>query len=358
MERTSRQQLWKSMGGDLSEKQAELANTYDMPWSPASSKRNDKGKEKAVIKTASVLTEDDLLKMAFEADTCDASSTPDTNDGSPVLGENPTSQPQPKVLKPTVDVTDKEAPKAVTQKTASRYALPLIGKYPLDTYGQVKQASAYFNEWQVRMTPEMRREYCVNMVKRAHELSIPVSGLAARYGSECYASPEQIKVAMDARRTVLHAGMDPLRGVASEDTDTEVLNKLAEAQPGLMPDNFAAALGAFDQATGLDEFYGGDVPDPYFSTFQKAAAVEVEQELETDPKDSILIGNEYLTRRELVSFSKNSTDQILKRFGEDFSTEFLKDPNTIFDSLPRDQKLVLMNMAQSHHAQGNSASKS
>jgi len=398
-ERTTRMQLWKDMDGNLTEKKSELAGTYDMPLSPSDKRKNGKpGGEKAVIdKTAGVkdklmmllrggrpapdpaaayeefvhgiagkeglspeevkanlaaqdamdakgwpkqahgLTEDNILKQAFGSD-----NKPQDNEDEPITDENITKQPQPKTLKPTVDVTSQEPPKLVTQKTAQRYALPSQGKYPLDGYDQVKTASAYFDEWHMRMTPEMRREYCQNMVKRAHELAIPVSPLAECYGSDKYATAGQIKQAMDARRMVLHGAMDPLHEPVEENYDLEVLNKLAEAQPGMLPDTFVAVLGQFDRAVGLDHHYGGDIPDPYFSTFSKEAA---KQESKTDPDASIIVGNEYLTVRDLVKFSKLHATTMKDRFGDELAGEFMKDPKSIFDSLPRDQKLVIMRMA-------------
>jgi len=318
------------MGGVLSEKKAELTNTYDMPWSPTDTSKNTVGKEKAVIKKSSVMTDDEILKQAFRVVSVDA------------VEETKTAS----ALTPSVDVSGKEAPKSLSYKTASRYALPLLGMYPLDTYGQVKQASAYFDEWHVHMSPSMRREYCHNLVKRASDLSMPVGALAARYGSDRYASKEQLKIAMDMRRSVLKS-----------DADKEVLDKLAEAQHGMLPEDFAATLGEFDNATGLNEFYGGGVPDNFHSTFQKSASAVV-HETETDPKDAVLVGNEYLPHRDLVSFARRGGTLLTRRFGEDFTQEFAKDPSGIFDSLPRDQKLVIMRMASAGNSTDMSASKS
>ena len=91
--------------------------------------------------------------------------------------------------------------------------------------------------------------------------------------------------------------------------------------------------------TGLDEYWGGDIPDPYYSAFCKSAE---KQESQTDPSDSIIIGNEYITERKLVEFSKLRQQMVKDRFGDDFAKEFTKDPVGIFKSLPRDQKLVIM----------------
>ncbi len=48
---TTRQQLWKDMGGNVVEKQAELAGTYDMPNSPPGTKRVDRAARQCVGRT-------------------------------------------------------------------------------------------------------------------------------------------------------------------------------------------------------------------------------------------------------------------------------------------------------------------
>lgn len=335
MELRTRMQLWKDMGGNLVEKQAELAATYDMPASPSGKTKNsDPGGKKAVIQKTASVSEDDLLKLAFDAQLED-------NDGG-VSGDNITKQPQAKELKPTVDTTSHEPPKLITEKKASRYAMPSQGKYPLDGYDQVKMASAYFDEWYKHMLPDTRREFCQNMVKRAHELGISVSPLAEQYAGETFASPAHIKVALDARRSVL---------LDQDQLDT--LDKVAAARPVLTPDGFAATLSEFDRLTGLEHHYGGDIPDPYVSTFAKLG-----HESDADPHASIVVGNEYLPLRDLITFSRIGKNIMAQRFGDEIATAFTKNPKAIFDSLPRDQKLVIMRMASATDAQQQSATKS
>lgn len=319
----TKQQAWRDAEG-WKTKESELANTYDMPQSPSPSEKNMTKKPLSVInKTASVAAEEDeLLKVAFEQTTA-----PEVN--TMVEGENPKAEPQTS-LKPRVDVSGKEAPKTVTVKKASYYAMPHRELYPLDSVAQVEKAASYFDEYGVHMTPEMRHEYCQNMVKRAHVLGIRVSTLAERYGSETYAPPEQIKIALDARRSIL-----------KDESDVALLDKVASARPFVQPEEFAVLLSEFDKQACIDEFWGGDVPDPYFSTFGKTAA-EVSK---TDPEESILVGNEYTTERKLVELAKHKHEMVCEKFGKDFAKEFKNDPKSIFDSMPRDQKLVLMRMA-------------
>lgn len=352
MDVSTRQQMWKDMFGNTIEKGAELAQTYDMPGSAPTPSR-PKDKKTVIKKTAGVspdlIVEDemDLIKQAFEE------AAPDDNEATPVKGEQPPALPQSGELKPKVDVSGKEPPVLIKKKEAQYYAVPSQGRFPLDGYDQVKKASAYFDEGHRDMHPAMRREFASNMVKRASALSIPTSDLARHYGGD-KADHTQIKVAFDARRSVLHGAMDPLHELASDNVDVEVLDKLASGANVMDAESLAACLAEFDQATGLDAYWGGDVPDPYYSVFSKTAE---EQEAETDPDDSIVIGNEYITKRDLVTFSKMRQEMLRNRFGWDFAEEFTKDPSGIFDSLPRDQKLVIMRMANtSDRPEGASAS--
>ena len=77
-----------------------------------------------------------------------------------------------------------------------------------------------------------------------------------------------------------------------------------------------------------------------------------------DPNESIVIGNEVITQRKLVEFSKLRQQMVKDRFGDDFAKEFTKDPIAIFNSLPRDQKLVLMCKANTSDSPVEGASAS
>jgi hypothetical protein len=343
MDVSTRQQMWKDMFGNTIEKGAELANTYDMPGSAPTPSRV-KDKKTVIQKTAEV----DLIKQAFEE------AAPDDNEGEPVKGEQPPALPQAGVLKPKVDVSGQEPPVLVKKKEAQHYAVPSQGRFPLDGYDQVKKASAYFDEWHQDMSPVLKREFAANMVKRASALSIPTSDIARHYGGD-KADRTQIKVAFDARRSVLHGAMDPLHELVAENVDVEVLDKLASAANVMDAESLAVCLTEFDRMTGLDHHWGGDVPDPYYSAFSKTAE---EQESKTDPEDSIIVGNEYITTRKLVEFSKLRQTRVQERFGQDFATEFAKDPKGIFSSLPRDQKLVIMRMTTTSDSDTEGASAS
>jgi hypothetical protein len=222
-----------------------------------------------------------------------------------------------------VDVTHAERPRRTVEKKATLCALG--DRYPLDSYAQVKAASAYFDEYGVRLTPEDRRSFCLALVKRADALGIAVSHDARKYGAETYAPLEEIKIAHDARATLL-ADPSPARAL---------LGALFEKRAELGPELFCAALAELDAAAGLSFHYDRDVPDPYYSTFgfaKRAAFREV-------------IGNDVVDDDGLRRLAREQAKTLQETFSEEFLTAFQKDPVGIFESLPRDQKIVLMRMA-------------
>lgn len=245
--------------------------------------------------------------------------------GEPVSGESPLRAPQH--MSPVVDVTGKSPRKEETKKEAHFFAMPSYGRYPLDSYGQVKQASAYFEEFGVRFSPVDRHEFCVNLTKRAEALQIPVSDVVRKYGSEKYASSTELEAALDTRRQLLPK------------EDIVLLDKIASATATLPPDDFASLLGAFDESRGLQHQYGSHVMDPYYSTYG------FEKRAEDEDTWSDVVGNYHITARELKAFGLSGFTRMHKQFGSDFAEEFRKDPIGIYKSMPVEQKKLIIRLA-------------
>jgi hypothetical protein len=239
-------------------------------------------------------------------------------------GHAPASQPQTSI-RPHIDVAHATAPQP-KHAGVEHYALPSEELYPLDNHSQVKHAARYFSETYTFMEPPTRHEYCVNLVKRASDLSVAVDDLIEHYGSEKYASAEHIDTCLLTRQNRL-----------LDNVHLAVLDKLASLRTAMDPSDFAMTLYEFDKATQLVNTAG--VPDAYFSTFGKYASSKA--------ADLITLGGESTTAAELGELAARQRDSLKKRFGEDFVEEFQKDPLAIFNSMPRDQKLVLIRMAAS-----------
>ena len=258
-------------------------------------------------------------------------------------GKAPERLPQAGNLRPTVDVSAREASKSVGEKMASNFAVPSQNKYPLDSYDQVKRASAYFDEYRGHMSPPMRREFASNLVMRADALTIPVSEEARKYGSAGFAPEHEIKAAFDARRIELGEQEEALALLAQVEKvarfrmwKDENGEKLAQVES---PDFVVELLAEFDKVAGLNHRYDRGVPDPFYSIFG------FEKRAEDDARWSDLIGNAYVTASDLKRLAKVGAQTLKHTFGEDFQKEFIKDPIAIYSSLPIDQKKMLINMA-------------
>jgi hypothetical protein len=223
-------------------------------------------------------------------------------------------------------VSSFESPPAQFEvKQAERFALPSAGKYPLDSYVQVKAAQAYYAEHHTRLAPDERREYCQNLVKRASELGLPCSDAVNTYGSSTYASDMVVQAALQRRAN-------------SAPEAAEFLGKLAEARPRLEPEEFCEILATFDKTAGLDEHYGPLVPDPYVSTFGPTKLAE-------DDLFAEEVGGTAVTAAALREAATNRRGVVKSVFGDPFCDKFFKDPVGTFRGLPLLQKKLLARIA-------------
>jgi hypothetical protein len=256
---------------------------------------------------------------------------PDDNAGS-VHGEMPKSAPQSKAFRPHVDVSNKQPPKVLQEKKASHYAFPSEQKYPLDSYTQVQAAAQYYEKYASAFSPDERREYCLNLSKRASDLNIPVSGEITQYGATTYAEPETLKVGYQLRKQL----------VGNIEDMALLLDTLYEKRASVDPELFAATLHEFDKVAHIDFNYGSAIPDQYASTFgQKVAEAWSE-----------VIGNDVVSERDLVRLGKIGIRALRSTFSDDFAEEFRKNPVAIFKSLPLDQKKIVMRMATDNGGPG------
>lgn len=237
-------------------------------------------------------------------------------------GKAPTSHPQQRTVHYVV--TKEQTTEPCTAKKASMYALG--DRFPLDNLAQIKAASAYFDEHGQRFSPADRRDFCSALVKRAAPLNYPLSDDIRKYGSATFAPAGELCIARDLRRVLL----------ANDSPERAVLDALFEKRAEIEPELFCSTLAEFDAATGLDRYYDRAVTDPYHSTFG------VEKRAE---QFSEIIGNEMVTEADLRRLARIGASAVKNTFNHEFLVEFQKDPVGIFKSLPRDQKLMIMRMA-------------
>jgi hypothetical protein len=234
---------------------------------------------------------------------------------------------------PYVDVADWE-PGATLQKEAQAPSRTLLrGKYPVDTYAQVKTAEAYFTEYKRQFHPRDRREYCIKLAARMADLGIRPSEAIEKYASSTYGADVDAYIAF--RKSHVAEEFHP------------ALDTLLEKQAMVSPETFAEALCEFDETTNLKYEWDSRIPDPWASTFgpslEKIAADEWifdENGVRIDEAD-------------LQSLSRNNRPALVEAFGEAFADEFAKSPKVFFEALPTPNKLVLARMASSEDDFGN-----
>lgn len=206
----------------------------------------------------------------------------------------------------------------------------LRGHYPVDTYDQVKTASAYFEEHWKQFVARDRHTYCVKLAQKLASLGLPVSEEIERYGSTTYASDvaEQTNVR---------------RGLVAEEFHPS-LDLLLEKRAGVQPETFAEALNDFDHMTNLHFHWGAHVMDPWYTTFgpsqeKLASANWTYDEMGTRIHED-----------NLKALATNGIHLVRHSFGGKFADEFQKSPKTFFEALPKPQKLVLARLAADPHA--------
>lgn len=296
-------------------KGAEVVGTTDMPIQPPSD--DSKPKTVAVIKKTGAAQKMDIYAAGREE-----KGKPDTNEAT--KGKAPVVAPK---MNPHIDVTGKTASLEIPQ-AFTNYALG--DKYPLDSYMHVKTANAYFKEYGMMFSPTERREYCSAVVQRADALGVEVDPMVRKYGSAGYAPDDEIEMALQMRRNVLQS-----------QTALDLLDKMASARKDLPPRAFVEALEEFDKVACINHHWDSAIYDPYFSTYgtsEKTASEKEESFVDN-------IGNARITGHQLKAVSLTKHLQLRDVFGEDFCDEFKKDPVGIYNSMPREQKLMLINLA-------------
>ncbi len=228
---------------------------------------------------------------------------------------------------PYLDMSGWDPAQAETAEEAPAPVRTLLdGSYPIDGYDQVKTAAAYFVENWRAFEPRKRHEYCVKLAERSAELGIEIPEDVERYGSTTYAS--DVDMYLGARRDYVQPEFH------------DGLELLQEKRAQISPEVFAEALYEFDKLAGLNYCWGeGAIADPWYSTFgpslEKVAAKDW-----TYSEDGYRIHEE-----ELKELALNGIDRLEKQFGQDFAKEFRKSPKSIFESMPRPNKMVIARMA-------------
>lgn len=214
----------------------------------------------------------------------------------------------------------------VKQASGTRFCLPSSAKYPIDSYGQVKEAAAYFEEHWPKFDLHDRREYAVNVAGRLDELGIAIPESVMKYAGHGYGPNIDVELA---------ARIHNYEGTGHEEGYQVLVEKRAMTPPHVMVE----MLHELDVASGAAEKY--DAPlgfrDPFQAVFGKTAE---------EPKSwSWSEGNEYVNDTMLLDLATNRYQSLDRAFGMDVRKSFQKDPIGVFTSMPDPQKVVVARLA-------------
>jgi len=204
-------------------------------------------------------------------------------------------------------------------------------QYAMPTTLHVKMATKYLADNESKMPLGVRHKYAAAVQRRSHELGMgKQAGVVAKYASDHY-SP-MVDAHISARASLLESKPD-LKAL---------ITKLGAAKKQYTPSQFAQLLHGFDKQAGLDRCYGSHLQNPYQATFAS----------EPDPyhgfryktaSQTVLEGDE-LSKLVNIKYAK-----IKEYFGEHLASELRRDPTTIFESLPRDAKEIIVGLADGTH---------
>ncbi len=242
--------------------------------------------------------------------------------------KQPSSSPAMKraVWEHAGDLTDHK-PKVKEAMIVTSFCLPSEKQYPIDSYAQVKTASAYFDEHWPKFSLEQRREYAVNLAARLDELGLPSTDNINKYAGHEYGPYVEIELAARIRN---------YDGTGHEEGYQVLMEKRAMTPPHVMVD----MLVELDSTSGADQKYGTPLGfrDPFQAVYGKVAE---------DSKKvwSWSEGNEYVNESQLTDLALNRYQSLDRAFGMDVRKSFQKDPIGVFTSMPDPQKVVISRLA-------------
>jgi hypothetical protein len=193
-------------------------------------------------------------------------------------------------------------------------------QFPMQSSDLVKRAQEYFLDNYDRLAPKYRKELATNIVKQASEFGMFVEDeIIRKYAGQTFSRALQGNVM--ARKSIL-----------LEKNASDVLDQLYARRTLLGSEKFAEALEQFDKQSGISEYWGKDIKDPYLSTYEvtKVAQWTYRQ------------GQDVINEQQLRKFVDNHLDSLHGYVNDYIIRDMKMMPVEIFDSLPRPEKEIII----------------
>lgn len=231
---------------------------------------------------------------------------------------------------PYIDVADWEPGADLMHKQASARHTLLNGRYPVDSFDQIKLAEAYFKDNEVSFHPRDRRTYCIKLASRAKELGLKVDTSIQKYAAEGYGGA--VSSYINFRKQYVEEDFHP------------ALDTLLEKQAQVKPETFAEVLADFDKIAQIDHLWDSHIPDPWTSTYGTTMDKVAEEDWRWD-NNGVRV-----CEGDLDNLATNGLHLVKKSFGDKFAEGFREGPKTFFEALPLPNKLVLGRLAMDRYS--------
>lgn len=222
---------------------------------------------------------------------------------------------------PILDVTDLN--KKEPEKEACYHCIESEKKYPIDSFDELEKAAEFFENHYKSIHPEKRREYCLNLTKRAQELEVSVPKRIKKYASDDYVDNLELRQQLAARMEK-----------TADKKQAQLYSTLFEKRASMPAGVFAHVLSEIDQQTKVAEYWDSVVPDPFDTvlTLKKEAGYSYNS------------SQGYIDEEMLKKLAPNR-ELLKKAFGDDFADTFQKRPVEVFKSLPEPEKTTIMRLS-------------
>jgi hypothetical protein len=210
---------------------------------------------------------------------------------------------------------------ALTPKTAS------VDKnmYPIFSSDLAQQSMDYFDKYYRDLEPEDRRTYAIKTASKARVFGLKPSRLMKKYAGHGYS--KDLEVHLQSRKDML-----------TDALQASMYDRLWEKKANISPDNFAEVLGELDEDNGLDEMWDEEINDPYYSTLSNGEE-EYEDRIDSYRYD---YGSGSINGLDLGKLAEGP-DVLAGYFNPEVISAFTNDPIEIFESMPRPQKMLIVN---------------
>ena len=216
---------------------------------------------------------------------------------------------------------EEEDKSKVTEKVAA------LGRYPLNSYSQVKTASDYFMKYYKEFSPQERVLYCRDLEKRATQLNEKVPDLVSKYASSNYS--ENFEQFAKMRKEYLFP------------EEHYLVDELIKNASSVSPIHFAEALEVLDREYKLDQYWDNLLPDPYYSTLEKCAEEDTWRYSYRDV---------HITKDHLKKLT-NRYYPLKEMFGPEVADEIIRDPIKAFNGMSNERKYILARYASGEYIQ-------